>query len=169
MSQNSYSELQRRARRSTLVMVTCWLLLMGGLYLLMQAYLQPSAPVVQADGSLRIERGRDGHFRAPGLVNGEPVIFLVDTGASMVSVTDELASQAGLVGGEAVEFQTANGRRMGRIDTAQSVQVGALQLRQVRVGTGYTGESSRDALLGQSFLRHFDVSIRRDYLELHSR
>jgi aspartyl protease family protein len=37
------------------------------------------------------------------------------------------------------------------------------------VGTGYTGSTDRDALLGQNFLRHFDVEIRGDRMLIHPR
>jgi aspartyl protease family protein len=125
-----------------------WLLVMGVLYWAMQMYLKPAGVKVQADGTVAIARDRDGHFRVEGAVNGQPVTFLVDTGASMVGVTEPLAERAGLDGGEPVRFRTANG---------------------VRVGTGYTGSTDRDALLGQNFLRHFDVEIRGDRMLIHPR
>jgi aspartyl protease family protein len=125
-----------------------WLLVMGVLYWAMQMYLKPAGVKVQADGTVAIARDRDGHFRVEGAVNGQPVTFLVDTGASMVGVTEPLAERAGLDGGEPVRFRTANGER---------------------VGTGYTGSTDRDALLGQNFLRHFDVEIRGDRMLIHPR
>nr|WP_246881378.1 hypothetical protein [Acidovorax sp. JG5] len=39
----------------------------------------------------------------------------------------------------------------------------------LRVGTGYTGRSDDGALLGQNFLRHFDVEMGRDRMELRNR
>lgn len=86
-----------------------------------------------------------------------------------VDVTDALAQRAGLEGGELVQFRTANGVRMGRLVRAQSVTVGPLQARNLTVGTGYTGSSEQDALLGQNFLRQFDVLMRGDVLELRPR
>jgi aspartyl protease family protein len=86
-----------------------WLLVMGVLYWAMQMYLKPAGVKVQADGTVAIARDRDGHFRVEGAVNGQPVTFLVDTGASMVGVTEPLAERAGLDGGEPVRFRTANG------------------------------------------------------------
>jgi aspartyl protease family protein len=84
-----------------------WLLVMGVLYWAMQMYLKPAGVKVQADGTVAIARDRDGHFRVEGAVNGQPVTFLVDTGASMVGVTEPLAERAGLDGGEPVRFRTA--------------------------------------------------------------
>jgi aspartyl protease family protein len=95
-----------------------WLLVMGVLYWAMQMYLKPAGVKVQADGTVAIARDRDGHFRVEGAVNGQPVTFLVDTGASMVGVTEPLAERAGLDGGEPVRFRTANGERDGRMVAA---------------------------------------------------
>ena len=153
-------------RWGTLGILVFWLVVMAGLYLVMEQVRQPRAAVVAADGALTIPRGRDGHFRVAGSINGQPVVFMVDTGASVIAVTDALAQQAGLEGGEVTQFRTANGMRPGRVVVAQSVVVGPLRVSGLRVGTGYTGEAVGDALLGQNFLQHFDVQMQRDRMVL---
>lgn len=147
-------------------MALFWLGALGVMYVAMDRYLQPSEAVVLSNGGLQLQRQRDGHFYADGNINGQPVRFMVDTGASSIAVTDALAQRAGLEGGQMVQFQTANGPRMGRLVRAQNIQVGPLQVRNLTVGTGYTGRSAQDALLGQNFLRQFQVSIQGDVLEL---
>ncbi|MFC4622522.1 TIGR02281 family clan AA aspartic protease [Comamonas nitrativorans] len=146
-----------------------WVAVLGLLYLGMERYLQPSAAVVTSSGSLQIERHRDGHFYVDGSINGQPVRFMVDTGATYIAVTDALAERAGLHGGEAVQFATANGTRMGRLVRAERITAGPLAVDNLTVGTGYTGKSEQDALLGQNFLRQFDVLMRGDALELRAR
>lgn len=146
-----------------------WLVVMGALYWAMQLYLKPAGVKVQADGTVVIARGRDGHFRVEGAINGQPVNFLVDTGASTVSVTDPLAARAGLHGGGPVRFRTANGEREGRMVVASQVRAASLVVSGLRVGTGYTGATEQDALLGQNFLRQFDVEIRGDRMLIHPR
>lgn len=47
--------------------------------------------------------------------------------------------------------------------------VRSLAVSGLRVGTGYTGRSDDDALLGQNFLRHFDVEMGRDRMVLRPR
>ena len=153
-------------RWGTLGILAFWLVVMAGLYLVMDQVRAPRAAVVAADGAMVIPRGRDGHFRVAGSINGQPVLFMVDTGASVIAVTDALAQQAGLEGGEVTQFRTANGLRRGRVVVAQSVAVGPLRVSGLRVGTGYTGEASGDALLGQNFLQHFDVQMQRDRMVL---
>lgn len=112
-------------RWGTLGILAFWLAVMAGLYLAMDYVRQPRAAVVAADGALVIARGSDGHFRVAGSVNGQPVRFMVDTGASLIAVSDALAQQAGLQGGQVTQFRTANGVRSGRVVAAQSVAVGA--------------------------------------------
>ena len=153
-------------RWGTLGILAFWLAVMAGLYLAMDYVRQPRAAVVAADGALVIARGSDGHFRVAGSINGQPVRFMVDTGASLIAVSDALAQQAGLQGGQVTQFRTANGVRSGRVVVAQSVAVGAFVVSGLRVGTGYTGETAGDALLGQNFLQHFEVQIQRERMVL---
>ena len=153
-------------RWGTLGILAFWLAVMAGLYLAMDYVRQPRAAVVAADGALVIARGSDGHFHVAGSINGQPVRFMVDTGASLIAVSDALAQQAGLQGGQVTQFRTANGVRSGRVVAAQSVAVGAFVVSGLRVGTGYTGEAAGDALLGQNFLQHFEVQIQRERMVL---
>ena len=153
-------------RWGTLGILAFWLVVMAGLYLVMEQVRQPRAAVQAADGTLVIPRGSDGHFRVAGSVNGQPVVFMVDTGASLVVVTDALAQRAGLEGGQATQFQTANGVRRGRVVKAQSVAVRSFAVSGLSVGVGYTGDSVEDALLGQNFLQHFEVQLLRDRMVL---
>jgi aspartyl protease family protein len=156
----------RSVWRLNAAMALFWLTALAALYWGMDRYLAPSATVVVSDGSLQIPRQRDGHFYVDGSINGQAVRFMVDTGASAIAVTDVLAMRAGLEGGEVARFSTANGTRTGRLVRAQSITVGPLHARNLTVGTGYTGRHPEDALLGQNFLRQFDVRMRGDVLEL---
>ena len=164
----------RRERRSgassmrwgTLGILVFWLVVMTGLYLVMEQVRTPRAAVQAADGALVIPRGNDGHFRVAGSVNGQPVMFMVDTGASLVVVTDALAQRAGLEGGQVTQFRTANGVRQGRVVKAQAVAVRSFVMTALSVGVGYTGDDAEDALLGQNFLQHFEVQLLRDRMVL---
>ena len=143
-----------------------WLAVMGLLYLAMNHYLQPKPAIVTAEGELLIPRARDGHFYTPGLVNGRRVNFLVDTGASLVSVSDEFARAAGIGPGEPTVFRTANGERDGQIVTGIPVSIGPVSVSSVRVGVGLSGDSVDDALLGQSFLSKFEILLQKDRMIL---
>lgn len=142
---------------------------MVAIYLVTEVYRKPAEGKVMAHGVLEIPRDRDGHFRVAGSVNGVAVQFMVDTGASIISITDALAERAHLPEGVPISFQTANGVRQGSMSRAERIEVGPLVVNDLRVGTGYTGESDKDALLGQNFLRYFDVSISGNSMVLKAR
>ena len=139
------------------------------IYLATEMYRKPAEGKVLAHGVLEIPRDRDGHFRVGGAVNGVPVQFMVDTGASIISITDKVAERAQLPEGVPMQFQTANGVREGTMRRAERIEVGPFAVNNLRVGTGYTGESDKDALLGQNFLRYFDVSMAGHTMVLRAR
>lgn len=162
-------QTRRVLRTNTLAILAFWLVVMGALYFGMKQFMAPRGATVTSTGSLVIPRHNDGHFRVAGTINGVPVNFMVDTGASLIAVTDSVAKKAGLTGGVPTTFRTANGDREGRVAPSDSVTVRNLAVSGLRVGTGYTGESEDDALLGQNFLRQFDVEIKRDSMVLNPR
>jgi aspartyl protease family protein len=162
--------LTRGLKLAPLGIIVFWALIMGGLYLAMNQYLKPRQAVVSANGSLLIPRARDGHFYAPGMVNGQSVNFLVDTGASLVTVSESFARRALLPQGEPATFNTANGDLRGRIVSGMSVSVGPVQVSNIRIGVGLVGQSEEGgALLGQSFLSKFDVLLQKDQMVLRNR
>lgn len=161
------------ARRGALGIAAFWLALMGLLYLGFEHVEQRreagSQPFANAQGELVIPRGRDGHFRVAGQVNGQAVTFLVDTGASSVTVSEDFARRANLEGGQNVTFQTANGPLQGRVVRQVPVQAGHLGLNGTTVAVGLVGLDNDKALLGQSFLSRFDIQILQGEMRLTPR
>ena len=163
------SGLTTGLKLAPLGIVLFWSVLMGALYLAFDQHLKPNPAVVSANGDLIITRARDGHFYAPGTVNGQAARFLVDTGASLVTVGEVLADKARLTGGDATIFQTANGALRGRVVRGVTVAVGPVTVTNVRVGVGLFGHQDEAALLGQSFLSKFDVLLQKDQMVLRPR
>lgn len=161
--------LSRGLKWGPLGIVVFWLAVMGLLYVAMSHALKPKPAIVSASGDLIIPRARDGHFYALGLVNGQPVNFLVDTGASLVTVSEAFARSAALADGEPTVFRTANGSLTGRIVPGVPVSVGPLEVSAVRIGVGLAGHSPGDALLGQSFLSKFEVVLKGEQMILRKR
>jgi aspartyl protease family protein len=112
-----------------------------------------------------LKRNRYGHYVATGAINDHPVEFLLDTGASDVSVPQDLAEQLGLKKGPEVRFETANGSVNGYMTNLDQVQLGDIRLHQVRasINPGMSGDS---VLLGMSFLRHIEFTQRGDSMTL---
>lgn len=158
--------LKSAQRWGPLGVLAFWFVVMGVLYAAMAYYLKPKPVVVTAQGDLVIPKSRDGHYYAQGTVNGHPVRFMVDTGASLVFVSEPLARTAGLDAGLPTVFRTANGDLPGRIVSAVPVALGPVAVSSVRIGVGLVGGDAADALLGQSFLSQFDVVIANDKMVL---
>ncbi|TXK33369.1 TIGR02281 family clan AA aspartic protease [Ottowia sp. GY511] len=131
-----------------------------------RAALQPYA---DTGGDLVIPRSPDGHFYVPGEINRTPVRFMVDTGASSVAISSFIAQQARLPDGRPVTLRTANGEREGRQVHDVPVKAGHLTRNDISVTTGLRMDEADEALLGQSFLRHYDVQIAQDRMTLRPR
>lgn len=128
----------------------------------------PSQAVIADGGAIEVPRGRDGHFHLTLDVNGEPVRFLVDTGASDVVLSMEDAERVGLnlddlafVG----SARTANGTVSTAFATLDEVRLGPATFRDV--GVAVNGGEMPGSLLGMSFLRRFDrLEISGEVLKL---
>ena len=150
-------------------MMIFWCVVMGLLYLGMTHYLKPRQVQVLANGDLVISRSHDGHFYTTGTINGREAKFLVDTRASLVSVSEKFAQKAFIRGGVPTTFKTANGDRFGRVVDDVGVSIGPVSLTNVRVGVGISASDENEALLGQSFLSKFDITISKNQMVLRSR
>ncbi|MBX9797657.1 MAG: TIGR02281 family clan AA aspartic protease [Sphingomonas sp.] len=141
---------------------------------------QPPAPVAAAPATTAVLRQRppeppqetvierqDGHFVATAEVNGQPVRFLVDTGADTVALTQEDAQRAGIAFDPAL-FTVIGQGAAGEV-RGQRVTIDQLSLdgkRAQRVGAVVL-EGSSLSLLGHSYLRELrSVSIEGDTMRL---
>jgi aspartyl protease family protein len=162
--------VHRTVRRGAWGITAFWLLLLGLLFLGFDHMEKRRTAGYQAHegggGELVIPRRPDGHFYVEGRVNGHAVSFLVDTGATTVTVSEALAQRAGLKGGQSVIFQTANGTLPGRLLRQVPVQAGHLALPGVTVAVGMVGKPPEVALLGQNFLSRYDIQILQNEMRL---
>jgi len=101
-----------------------------------------------------------GHFMTQGAINGRAVTFLVDTGATNVSMSAADAQRIGLdfTKGQPVRMNTANGLAQGYRIRLNSVRVGDVEIYDVEAIVSQ--ESMPFILLGNSFISRF--SMRRD-------
>lgn len=143
-----------------------WLVIMGLLYAGLSIYMQPKQVTITADGDLVIPRHRDGHFYVQGKVQGTPILFMVDTGATSVTVGEAFARRAGLPQGEPTTFMTANGTLRGTTVRGIEVSAGPFSVSSANVGVGLVGGDADQGLLGQSFLSRFEVTISRKEMVL---
>jgi aspartyl protease family protein len=122
--------------------------------------------ILTTDGeiALVLNRQRDGHYYADGEINGMPVAFLVDTGASDVALSSAVARTLGLDFGPEIIVMTAAGPVRGWMTRLDRIQVGPLLLRNVRATI--TDKLGEQALLGMSFLKNFSMIQEGDTLIL---
>jgi aspartyl protease family protein len=113
--------------------------------------------------------GSGGHFLGDGSINGKPVRFLVDTGASVIALGRSDAERIGLdyKNGTRVLMNTANGQVVAFRVTLTSVRIGDVQVHNVEA-TVSPGEMPY-VLLGNSFLTRFQMKRENDMLTLDRR
>ncbi|WP_201193706.1 TIGR02281 family clan AA aspartic protease [Pseudomonas fluorescens] len=115
----------------------------------------------QGDGYIEVKlvSNQQGHFVASGQINGQPVDFMLDTGATDVSIPAELAKRLKLEEGFGVTLSTANGLSQGYRTRIDRLQVGDIVLRDVRalVAPGLDGNQ---VLLGMSALNKLEFTQR---------
>jgi aspartyl protease family protein len=85
------------------------------------------------NGVVEIRRGDDGHYHWPGRLNGTPVDFLDDTGASGVAIPAELAQRLGLAQEGTVRSNTAGGMVTGRVVRADLELEGGVRADRLRM------------------------------------
>lgn len=139
----------------------------------MTAGLIPGSPVSSqsADGRTQttLIRSRDGQFHARTRVNGQPVSMLVDTGASVVVLTQSDARAAGIDPADlayTARVSTANGVTTAAPVTLESITIGDIERSRVEAMVAREGALDT-SLLGMSFLtRLWGTQFRGDRLTL---
>jgi len=129
----------------------------------------PGAAMSTGPDEYTITRSRGGMFHVDGQANGQPVRFLFDTGASGVSLTAADARAAGIAPAESdftIQTMTANGVALVAPAMLETLSVGGITLRNVRVTVSRPGALNR-SLLGHTFLdRLKSYEVRGDRLIL---
>lgn len=127
------------------------------------------APSAGGGTRLVLPMGPGGHFSSAGSINGRSVMFMVDTGASVVALSQAEAERIGLDYRKAPRgmVQTANG----------AVPVHSVRLNSVRVGDVLVYDvpavvmpaQMPQVLLGNSFLGRFQMKRDNDTMTLEKR
>lgn len=117
--------------------------------------------------TVRIARGDGGMYETTGSINGKPVEFLVDTGATTVAMNDATARRLGIDyrAGERRLVETASGITESWFVTLREVSVGAIRVPNVQAGV-LRGDQPSRALLGMSFLSRTRIEHEHDTLVL---
>ena len=113
--------------------------------------------------------GPGGHFTPAGSINGRPVRYMVDTGATLVAMGQDDAQRLGLDLSQARigMTQTANGPVPVRVIVLDRVRVGEVEISNV--GAVVMPMPMPYVLLGNSFLSRFQMRRDNDVMRLELR
>lgn len=125
----------------------------------------PMATSAEGVNELVLRRNYQHHYVMTGQINGKDVTFLLDTGATAVSVPQHLADDLGLKPGAAQWSMTANGTVEVRATTIDRLQLGSIALRDISANIN-PGMESDAVLLGMSALKHIEFTQRDGTLTL---
>lgn len=105
-------------------------------------------------GGVTLRIGPDGHYSTQARINGVRVDVLVDTGASMIALTEETARKLSIfpsASAYTMTIRTANGTVSAAPVMLREVRIGSVSVRQVEAAV-MPGKVLGTNLLGMSFL-----------------
>lgn len=119
---------------------------------------------------LSVARGDGGHYWVAGSIGGQPMQFLVDTGATSIALNEGHARRLGIDyrAGRPIRVNTANGTAQGWQVNLDRVKIGTLEVLGVEAVV-LAGGSPSTALLGMSFLNRVSWREEQGALLLESK
>lgn len=110
--------------------------------------------VASGQGEIRIRMSEDGHFWINGEVNGRAARFLVDSGATVTTLSRATAQSAGIQpdGGFGVMVGTANGTAMFDRGTVERLRVGPIERAGFAVHISRMEDDDLN-VIGMNFMR----------------
>ena len=111
----------------------------------------------QGKAEVKLQQNRQGHYVVHGEINEMPVVFLLDTGATQVSIPAHIAEELQLTGTRASRVNTANGTTTVYQTTLQQLSIGNIYLYDVSAHINPSMQSNQ-ILLGMSALKRVEFS-----------
>ena len=150
--------------------IAMWIAVMIMVYFLFENILEndynPNQRVqMSAPNEVTLQRNRYGHYVTQGKINNKSVTFLLDTGATDISIPSKIAQKLKLKAGQERRYQTANGIIVGNLTTLNSVSIANIKLSNVRASINPAMDND-EILLGMSFLKFIEFTQRGDTLIL---
>ncbi len=105
---------------------------------------------------VRLKQNRYGHYVVNGQINNSPVTFLLDTGATLISIPEEIANKLQLKKGYPTQSRTANGTITVYSTRIDLVSIGNIKLTNIRASINPHMDGD-EILLGMSFMKHLEM------------
>lgn len=115
-----------------------------------------------------VYRDPDNLFRTTGSINGFPVNFLLDTGASSIVINAQQANRMGIKykkSGTPIMVRTASGEEKAISVKFNKVTINGVTLRSID-GIVLEGTEPSTPLLGMSYLSRFDIQNSGNVIKL---
>ncbi len=133
------------------------------IYMLFSVLIESPPPQVMVSGqgaTVTLHADRSGHFRGKGAINGVPVEFLVDTGASYLSIPLSMAHTLKLdtaTPSSRVLLETAAGQVTAHKVMVDSVRFSVIEQNHV---AAVVVPELKQPLLGMNFLKRLSIQQR---------
>src|SRR5699024_1875562 len=114
---------------------------------------------------IKLQANRQGHYLANGTINSQNVTFILDTGATTVSVSESIAKKAGLTRRQPSRARTAAGTVKVWSTTIQELRLGDITFKNVPATINPAMDADM-ALLGMSVLGQLNFSQQSGVLTL---
>jgi aspartyl protease family protein len=145
------------------------LLTIGANKLLEKQHNPNQTPKINYDSNHIVEvtlaQNHQGHYVATGQINEKDVTFLLDTGATQISIPEQVAQRLHLKRGYPLQVTTANGMITVFSTRLESVRLGAISLNNLNAHINPHMDGD-DILLGMSFMRNLEIIQRNQQLSL---
>jgi aspartyl protease family protein len=128
------------------------------------SYVQPTSE------EIRLIRSDNAYF-IDGLINGQAQRMLVDTGATLVAISETEARRLGIpyvLEGEQMGVRTASGQVRGYGVILKSLKIGSRTFNRVKAVV-VEGDNPHFVLLGMNVLQHFEIEQQRNLMILRTR
>jgi clan AA aspartic protease (TIGR02281 family) len=116
---------------------------------------QPDKAAVNAGGSVLVLRQHpNGHYFMDGTINGKALTFVIDTGASVVSLPREMAMMAQIYCRDNILMQTANGAASACTAMIPKLEFGPFRIENA---PAVIAPNLSQPLFGMNVLSHFKI------------
>jgi clan AA aspartic protease (TIGR02281 family) len=132
------------------------------------AKVRPPAPKPEkkTKAEFIIKQNINGAYLMDGTVNGKALTFVIDTGASFVSLPSSIAHEARIYCKDKVDMQTANGSIKGCSINIQKLNFGPFFIKDVKA---VIAPNLSQPLLGMNVLQQLKIAQERGEMRLSTR